>query len=154
MQPSWPPSSPSLVISMSSFLLVQGGCLSHRSLMTSFREEGQGEAVRVDFPFLLYPQTPSVYVFSMPRCRIWGQCVPEPQHKQLCTMNMPGRLSSILVTYPFKRFEAFWVLSFVLGQKKIPWNSLWHRNTPFPGRIPIACFIMIFSHPQKRKYIT
>lgn len=66
------------------FFLVQGGYLSHGSLMPCFRKEGQGRmGVRVTFLLLLFSQIPPPEEIQYGKVPYFGVLYPEPLHYQL-----------------------------------------------------------------------
>lgn len=103
---------------MSSSLLVQGGYLSHGSLMTCFRQEGRRGRVRV--PFLPFSQTPSAQDIQYIKVPYLGITCPEPYQIFLrkcinCQLNTSGSslvsvLSTKLLSENFGLYFCFCVL--------------------------------------------
>lgn len=64
--------SPSLVIKMSPFLLVQGRHLSRGRFTPAFRKEGPGRERGSDLCFCCFLKLLQLKIFNMPRCLILG----------------------------------------------------------------------------------
>lgn len=126
-----------LVIRVPSFLLAQGGYFSHGGLLSQGRKASVVFWNSFSLRFLTHEGALS------------GVACLEPHHKQLCTMNMPRRLSSIPITYLFHRLKEFRALSFVLGQKKI--SMRWYTTKKYHFFMECFYFLLYSDCPIHRR---